>query len=365
MKTLYDSDAFDRQSVGGISRYFAELIRTLRRLRLVRAIPSFLLTENQHLSEKWVFPVFSIPRGINWRYKSYYEKRINKLTSQWLIRLNIADVFHMTFYDVSLLPFVQCPLVTTVYDMIPELLPEHFANPTLIHPDKRAICSRADAIICISHNTKADLIRLFGIDASKVHVTHLGIRRDWASKMRRVLGLPDFYILFVGLRTAYKNFAPLIKSFARVNRQYPDLHLVCVGGGQLTESERETTKSYSITDRVHQISLSDAELAWCYSHAAAFVFPSLYEGFGLPILESFMSRCPAILCDRSCFPEIAADAAHYFDPDMPESLTESILRVMRDGQYRKKITERGLKRVEDFSWNKTAVETASIYRTLI
>lgn len=364
VRVVYDADAFDRQKVGGISRYLTELILTLRTLGLARPTTSFFLTDNRHLLDAHAFSVLPVPSGMKWRYKDYYKRRINDITTRFALTHNLADVFHMTYYDASLLPLLRCPLVVSVYDMIPELLPHCFSDPASIHPNKKAICDRADAVICISQNTKADLIRLFGVDPNKVFVTHLGISRDWSECARTVPNLPDRYLLFVGSRAAYKNFRQVADALADLSTRFPDLHLVCVGGGRLSEAERAYLCDRSVLDRVHQYDLSDRELAYCYSKAAAFVFPSLYEGFGIPILESFASHCPAILSDRSCFPEIAADAAEYFEPGADDSLNASIERVLGDDAYRDALVRRGEQRVSDFTWRATAIETARIYGTL-
>ena len=168
----------------------------------------------------------------------------------------------------------------------------------------------------------------------------------------------------MGNRTGYKNFDQVIESMGRLSRRYADLHLVCVGGGPFDKREHDQLQIKSLFHRVHQRELSDPELAYCYMKAAAFVFPSLYEGFGFPILESLLSRCPLILSNRSCFPEIAGDAAEYFDPDSSEALDDAIDRVLHDRDHRLKLIERGINRVSNYTWYNTALKTAAVYRKL-
>ena len=121
----------------------------------------------------------------------------------------------------------------------------------------------------------------------------------------------------------------------------------------------------TVQNRVHQLDVTDQELAYCYRKAGAFIFPSLYEGFGIPILESLASGCPAILSNRSCFPEIAEGAAAYFDPDTGGFARQSIIQVLSDKSYRNRLIAMGATRVRNFTWEKVAAETAAIYRTVI
>jgi glycosyltransferase involved in cell wall biosynthesis len=148
-------------------------------------------------------------------------------------------------------------------------------------------CEKAHAIISASYNTKADLVGLFGTDPAKIFVIHHGIDQQCSHRARVVCHLPERFILYVGNRTRYKNFGQLIESMGRLSQRYADLHLVCAGGGPFDNRERDILQTQSLFQRVHQREFSDPELAYCYTKAAGCAFPSLYEGFGFPILESF------------------------------------------------------------------------------
>ena len=187
-----------------------------------------------HLGEKRLFPVLQIPRNITWRYKTYYVQRVNKATTAAALKCHLADIFHMTYYDISILPSLRCPFVVTVHDMIPEMHPYFFTDAAAVHPNKKSLCVDANAVICVSGNTKADLIRLFNIDPQKIFVTHHEIARDWGEPASFVPGLPDEFLLFVGNRENYKNFFPVVDALTVVKRRFPDLHLVCAGGGPFT-----------------------------------------------------------------------------------------------------------------------------------
>jgi glycosyltransferase involved in cell wall biosynthesis len=279
------------------------------------------------------------------------------------------DVWHATWYDGRAVPHLKRhpgkPLVTTVYDMTPEVMPSAIppgvGNP---HQGKQAMVEAADMVVAISAATKADLLRFTAMPAERIRFIHLGVGDglSWRAGSPRPPGLPDRFVLFVGKRAGYKNFTGVAPALAALMTAQPDLHLVCVGGGPLTAAE--TAPFGATRDRVRQLQADDQTLAWCYAHAAAFLFPSLYEGFGLPILEAFVNRCPAVLAERSCFPEIGGEAALYFDPDRPEQLVELLGRLIADEPQRHRLAEAGALRARDFTWTRMVEAHAALYREL-
>ena len=174
-------------------------------------------------------------------------------------------------------------------------------------------------------------------------------------------GLPDEYILYVGDRRGYKNFELVVNGFARLTRDYPRLHLVLTGR-PLSKSEKELLANYGTEQRVTVMSdISDTVLAQLYRNARLFVYPSLYEGFGIPILEAFAQQCPVVLSRASCFPEVAADAAEYFDATSADGLVSAMKRVLIDDSHRHELTEKGTRRLSLFTWDETARRTEETY----
>lgn len=143
------------------------------------------------------------------------------------------------------------------------------------------------------------------------------------------------------------------------------LNLVCVGGGGFEESEKALLKSLDIDKRTYQYSIDDNTLGEFYRNAVAFVYPSLYEGFGIPILEAFTCECPVVLSNSSCFPEVAEDSAVYFNPVDEVSIKEAVEKVIYDEDLRKKLKYKGIQRVKSFSWEKTAQETELLYKSIL
>jgi glycosyltransferase involved in cell wall biosynthesis len=167
------------------------------------------------------------------------------------------------------------------------------------------------------------------------------------------LGLPDKYVLFVGTRDRYKNFPFFLKVVAGLLRKW-QLRLVCAGGGSFTESEKVLIKNYGLEGLVQQRMFADEDLPVIYKNARVFVFPSEYEGFGMPILEAMKCHCPVVLSENGVFREIAREAALYFELGNEQSLQNAIENVLENEDLRTTLLKRGEEREKEFSWQKTA-----------
>ena len=359
MKVLYEPDVFSIQDFGGVSRYFHELIDHAGP-DLTCELPVVLsnnlyLRDRKHTQHRQFFPGLPIPGA--WRVIQCTNRR----AARRAIERQDFDVFHPTMNDSAY--FLDLlghkPLVLTIHDMIPSLFGEYYGpdNSTL-----ELLAKRAAHIITVSEHTRADVLRLLPVAAERVSVVHHGhrMRSHWPAALPQC---PDHYLLFIGKRTAYKNFGALVTALGLlVRREAPGLHLVCAGGGAFTPAELLLLAQAGVTDRVHQFNyLTDGQLDRLYRGARAFVFPSRYEGFGLPILEAFGQQCPVVLSRASCFPEIAQDAALYFDPQDAEDLHAQLARLLHDPQLRQCLTRRGQVRRRDFTWERTVAGTCRAY----
>ena len=357
IKVLYDTQTFDIQQFGGISRYFCEVIRNLRATGDDVRLP-LLFSKNHYLSGHDLTSHFSaMPMGFYKCFKGVF-KSLNRRHTLAAMRHSDYQIFHPTYYDPFFIDAL-CghPFVLTVHDMIHEKFSQYFspADPTAAH--KALLASRAARIIAISQNTRRDIIDILDIDPAKIDVIYHGITPAAPSQS---LSLPDHYILFVGQRGGYKNFSLLLSAFASLSKSHPHLHLVCTGR-RFSAKEQEQFSALGLADRIHLFSASEPQLAQLYRHASVCVFPSLYEGFGIPILEAWANGCPIVLSDASCFPEICGDAGLYFNPTSLPSLTEALDRVLSDKQLFATLTALGSKRVADFTWQKAASLTHATY----
>ena len=171
---------------------------------------------------------------------------------------------------------------------------------------------KANRVIAISEYTKKDIIEILKINPEKIDVIYHGT--SLRASQEHNLSLPEKYILFVGDRTFYKNFQLLLEAFSIVHQKNQYLHLVCTGK-PFSDSELQQISNLKIASNTRQITINDKDMSELYSRALLFVFPSYYEGFGIPILEAYACNCPVALSNATCFPEIAGNAGasfHYF-----------------------------------------------------
>lgn len=374
MRVLFDHQIFSYQSHGGISRYFAELLRWLPMQRGVEVELALRHTANEHLAGMPGRPSRDVLPFLDGASRLRLLARYvpNRRFSNARIRRGAYDVFHPTFFDPAFLrPLDGRPFVLTLHDLTPVVFPELFPRRGLYGrlvtgrwiESMGVLAAKAARIIAISASTKADAVRHFGLDAAKITVIHLGIslNPDLSADLPGV-DLSRPYLLFVGGRSGYKNFAAFTRAVAPLLQSHRELGVVCVGGGPFCADERSLLLQTGCGDRFAQVGATDAQLATLYRHARALVFPSRYEGFGLPIVEAFSCGCPCVVSAASSFPEIAGDAAVYFDPDDVGSMGGAIATVLGDPSLRESLIARGAVRANLFSWEETARRTLAVYR---
>jgi len=407
MKILYDHQIFTLQNYGGISRYFCELIErlspypdvelslALRRsgnenLRKLRSLDLDWSNKSKLTYEKQQFPIIQMVKHAGYPviqkiayigfpvfqkiipFNTLNRLQINQRESMHMLEKQDFDIFHPTYYDPYFIKSLKKkPYVLTVHDMIHELYPDFFSPYDRTKNGKKQLIENASSIIAISESTKRDILKLSHIDPDLIHVIYHGnplenvIITTSADISLNTLLLNKPYILYVGSRPGYKNFMFFINAMSKVLKKNEDLHVYCAGGGPFTASELKLLNRLSITSKVHFVKPNDQIMKQLYENADAFIFPSLYEGFGLPILEAFSCGCPAILSNSSSFPEIGADAASYFESNDPESLIQSVEVILTDSRYRDRCIKKGFERLNLFSWEKTAHDTKNVYDNLL
>lgn len=370
MKVLLEPLIFNIQHYGGISRYYAELLRVLSaNSEVVIDLPLYT-TENLHLKsydfgESFLIKTFG--KLFPWRIKNYLSQKSARDTLK-LLKSAKYDLFIPTYYDPSFLEVIgKTPFVLTVHDMIHEIYPQLEAGSSIVQ-DKKILIESATKIIAVSDHTKKDILRFYPhIPEKKIHVVHLchSISKSNVSfdHLRNIVGGTE-YILFVGNRGVYKNFKWFLKtvsSWLKENR----VSLLCLGGGSFNSEECQDIANLELKEYVKQYTFKDHELYFFYNNSIAFVFPSEYEGFGIPILEAMYSGCPVILPNRTSFPEVAGDAGEYIDLDEGQSLIESLDKVHKDPEYREELIDRGFKRALKFSWENTVSACLKVYREAV
>jgi glycosyltransferase involved in cell wall biosynthesis len=214
--------------------------------------------------------------------------------------------------------------------------------------------------VAVSENTKQDVMKILGIPEEKINVVYHGCSFP-TTGTEPVYSFP--YILFVGGRWHYKNFLLFVKSIFPVLKNQKNLRVVCTGSS-FNQEEISFLQENGVEDKfLHCMVKTDEELYSLYHHALGFVYPSEYEGFGIPILEAYQADCPVILNRASCFPEIAGDAALYFSSG--EELTTQIERLLSmSAEDRNELLVKQKERLSRYSWEKSARQMAEIYQSL-
>jgi len=368
MKVLYDHQIFTSQTYGGISRYFFELIKYFNNNDETECELSLKYSYNYYLKELNYLPHKTFLENYSFRGKYRLLNILNKKASKEYIFKGDYDIFHPTYYDPYFLDFLSNkPFVLTIHDMIHEIYPEMFPLKDETSKRKKLLAQKATKIIAVSENTKKDIIRFFSIDTNKIEVIYHGTPFDMngSSDNKVDIDLPEKCILFVGSRSGYKNFNLFVEAITPVLAENTKLKVVCIGGGNFKEIEKEKFERLNITNKVYQYSVNDDILTYLYKKAIVFVFPSLYEGFGIPILEAFSCGCPVIASNTSSFPEVAGDAAIYFDPTDKLSIFDSVQKVIYDNNLRDQLVYKGYQRVKEFTWEKTAEKTKKLYENIL
>lgn len=364
MKIIYDFQTFTSQVFGGISRYFFELYSN-RNSKVNIEIP-LIFSNNHYLQKDEKIKYLNFFPKLKVKGKVRLMALINKIYTIYRIKTNKFDVFHPTYYDPYFLKYIgSTPFVLTVYDMIHEKFSDVFSANDKTSENKRILAEKASKIIAISQSTKRDLIDLFGIKEDKIEVIYLANTITISENVEMEISLPEKYILFVGSRGGYKNFKRFIQSISCLLQEDSDLSVVCVGGGVFDKNELAMFEELSIKDNVEQYSLDDKLLGEFYRNAIAFVFPSLYEGFGIPVLESFACDCPLICSNTSSLPEIAKNGAEYFNPNCTESIYSAIKNVIDSNELRSTLIKNGAERLKAFSWEITAEQTRNVYEKIL
>lgn len=381
MGVLIDYQAFEMQSFGGVSKSYAEIISHLKSMG-VDARLAIKESNNEHLIQSGIAPNINPLGAKNQRWfgnkKLFrgqhrmlrvsmslvgYHNDFLSINQDYCIKQlkrNHFDIFEPTYYDSYFLPYLKNkPFVLTVHDMIPEIL--GVDEPQV--QQKKLLCPLAAYIHVPSQNTKNDLVNILNIDPNKVAVTPHGSPTLPAAQYPSPYPFP--YLLYVGARWTYKNFAPFVEECAIIISKYLDIHVVCTGT-PFTQEEEKLIARHGLTQHFLQTYANEDALQALYQNATAFVYPSAYEGFGIPILEAFACGCPVMLNNASCFPEVGGDAALYFDVNQRGDMAEHFMALYQSlGEKRNELVAKGKSRLPLFNWEESAKKLKQIYDSIL
>lgn len=361
VKVAFDEQIFAVQRYGGISRLFAELAEQFNQdasLDVELAPLAAPIINHYLLDDPQLATALQVTQA-----RSYHNAMFHYFVHGR--RKADIDVVHSTFYlPRGLADYPNVPKVMTVHDMIPELLPRTRRRLDFITMKKRYVM-QADHIICVSESTRRDLELIYGDLDVPISVVHHGVDDVFRPGAPPIPEFPSEYLIFVGNRGDYKDARTLLKALALIAGDFPDLQLVFVGGGPLTTSESRYLGELGLSDRVQQVSLNEDQMASAYSNARMCVFPSRYEGFGLPALEAMACGTPLVLADSSSLPEVGGNAAVYFAPGDEKSLAQEIAGLIHNEEARSRLSALGLERAQLFTWRSAAQKTKNVYSQAI
>ena len=368
-RVLFDSTIFDLQIFGGVSRYFTELISRAKKNNLVTILFKLVVSNNEYAKHSNLTTIKSNLhhvkikgfKRLSWKVNSF----LNSFYTNYHLRRGDFDFYHPTYYSKKSVRYSKKhKTILTVYDMIHEKFPTLFEKADEVIDIKKQLIFNSVAIIAISENTKRDILFFYPeISENKIKVTHLASSINEYKPQPIVLPF-NKHIVFVGNRDGYKNFLPMLKTIAPMLLSTSDLGLICVGGGEFKNDEQVAINTAGLQNKVLQKNLSDEQLKSVYTRAIALLFPSEYEGFGIPVIEAFECGCPVILPELSSFPEIGGDAGLFYEKENMTKITEYLEKLLTDGSYRESIVSKSKNQATQFSWEKMKNETIEIYNSI-
>jgi len=371
LEVIVDGIIYELQSHGGILRLFSEILPRMCLIDETLNITLLMTGQSQqalpchpriHICSAPRIERFLLPHLV-WQYPAQRLK-------EWWLRLSIGrtggKIWHSTYFTMP--KMWGGVTVVTVADMIYEHFPELFntIGAERFRKQKRRCILSADAVICISETTQRDLLHFYGIDSDKVWAVPL----SYSNTFKRLANLAERtespvsgpFLLYVGTRTHYKNFGQLIQAYSLWQHRQ-EVSLVVVSK-EWSKDEIDSLGGLGIYDRVRLLDKVDDEtLCYLYNTASAFVYPSLYEGFGIPLLEAMACGCPVVASRIPSTIEVAGDCPVYFDPEEIEDLVLALDKVLSEGRDSQRSLV-GLERVKDFSWERAAEQTLKVYRSL-
>ncbi len=358
MKIVYYGSIFFQQKYGGISRYYYNLAKSLIEKDVNFKIVSSLYKNNllKSLSKNYK-KGFYLPRYPDLKVIKHLFRISNKL---YIDKIK-PSILHDTYYSEKINDFKTIKIIT-VYDLIHEKFPNLYGNVE----NKKKYLQNYDLIICISETTKRDLINFYDISEKKIKVIYLSGDHILSAKSVKDYPKPSYkpFLLYVGSREKYKDFPTLLKAFGNSKKIKKDFNLICFGGGKFSTVENSYFKKFDIKDNIFQINGDDETLNYLYTNCRLFISTSIYEGFGIPILEAMNCNCPTILSDCDTHKEVAKTNAIYFEKENIDELKNVLEDNAYDDINLNEISLNGKNHSKTFSWDKCALQTLNAYKEL-
>lgn len=362
MQILYDGQIYAMQTTGGINRYFANIISRLP--------DNYSSTVTAIIQHSLNYPVHSKTKI--YKYKRFRFNKVSSTIEKYYFRAITStkkiDVAHPTYYSLLTQREIKeysCPVVITVHDMIHEIFAKEIEPEGYTIEAKRKAVLASQAIICVSENTKKDLLDRYPMLEGKIKVTYLASEIDDSISYGNEPVPPEPYYLYVGGRhSSYKNFDGLLLAFSKAISINPNI-VLCVVGSPFDNAELKLINELKLANHIqHFRYIDDNHLAKLYRCSVALVYPSLYEGFGIPPLEAMSCGTVVVASNNSSIPEVVGNAGILFNPKAINDLVDILLSLLDAPLQRDFLISKGYQRSKEFSWDKTASQTLDIYRSV-
>ncbi|MDV0443859.1 glycosyltransferase family 1 protein [Methanorbis rubei] len=373
MRVLYDHQAFRLGKYAGIPRYFTELISRYQSGNQITPIIPDMWSVTQDYRK-----LQHCPENITWNIRDkivtlslqMFHQNPSRLLdgaeykTRKLLQKQDFDVFHPTWLESYFLKDIgKKPYVLTIHDLTCEKYPENTPKAVKFIKYTSEIIDDASRFIAISKSTKNDLVGYYDVDPELIDIVYHGslFEKYLIPKRTDVSACHESrYLLYVGIRYPHKNFLHFVLSISSILRD--GCKLICAGGGTFSQSEMDLFSTLGVSRQISQITVNDEQLISLYQNAIAFVYPSLNEGFGLPLLEAFSCGCPVLCSNTSSLPEIGGNAVLYFDPKNPVEISNAVYSVMDDERLIEHMISNGYNQLSEFSWDKCARDTMNVYQ---
>ena len=358
MTNILCNSQFFHQRFGGVTRYSSCLIKKMidNRINFKICAPIYKNNYIKKIDKKYVFGVHVLkyPNVSILRY-------INNSISKFFLKDNKNKLIHF-MYDPEYLPKnLSQKKILTIHDTIHEKFSASYKDN--FFSKRKKILEKMDRIICVSENTKKDLIEFYNLNNKKISVIYNGgdHLNDVLISEKSNKSSEKPYILYVGSRSKYKNFRLFVESYKKSERLVNDFKIVCFGGGNFSKNEINFFRNLKISDNIDLISGNDATLKFYYKNASLFVYPSLYEGFGLSILEAINIDCPVLVSDIPVFREILNNNINFFDPKSHEDLIFNMEKILFSNDNKNKLISNGKEISKKYLWSNCYTQTVDLY----
>jgi glycosyltransferase involved in cell wall biosynthesis len=356
-RVIYGPEIWSLQSQGGISRYVYELTQGM-----ILKHDDLVVLHDEGVKNAYLD---LIPKS---QLKESTSLSDSKVVRDFLKTPNSRVIYHATYYNywnILRMKAGGALIALTVHDMISELFPDPKPLIPRINHKSRSIAA-ADLILCNSRQTLLDLEKFMALPNIPKVVTPLGISKVFETGSKVATSNErERIILFVGKREGYKNFENFIQAYQSSNFLKGNYKIIAFGGGAFTEQEFDKFEKMGIQNLVEYRFGDDSTLSNLYAKTAALVYPSIYEGFGLPIIEALSRGCAVFLGKTGASLEVAADAGFYFDPNSPESIRNIMEQNLQNVALISEKQIKGLNRVRNFDWSATVLKTDEAYSGLV